>query len=52
MDQVKKPVSERRDKANKDRNMKEKINTCRENKFKQRTIDVPRTENRASEQIK
>lgn len=52
MDQVKKPVSERRGKPNKDRNMKEKINTCRENKLKQRTIDVPMSENRASKQIK
>ena len=33
-DQIKKPVSEWREKANKDRHRKEKMNTFRENKFK------------------
>ena len=33
-DQVKKPVSEWRGKANKDKNRKEKMHRCRENKFK------------------
>ena len=33
-DQVKEPVSEWRGKGNKDKNRKEKMHTCRENKFK------------------